>query len=238
MSENFKPYEQVNGQRPSRRDYGPYTRLVYEYELRCLTVECTPGVLSAAGSREPVREERRTFRFAPTRLFERAPANARPSFLRDVFWPPLVSLSRIDEAQAGAQYPVRANPKALPKQSAWISAPLLAGALLVVAVGLLVWPGSVALAWLKRRRPTPNIAQAAELTPIERALQLVEWAHKRPDGPERREALERLATVLSEMGSNGLVTRARELAWTRRFPSAEAAAELVAVVKEADGRSA
>jgi len=74
-----------------------------------------------------------------------------------------------------------------------------------------------------------------ELTPLERALALVEWARDRPDGTDRRKALEVLAGELEVVGRQGLADEARALAWPAASPSPEAAGRLVETVREADG---
>ena len=77
------------------------------------------------------------------------------------------------------------------------------------------------------------------MTPLERALALVEWARDRENGAERREALEVLAVELEAVESPGLAESARSLAWSPVSPSPEAAAALVETtrrdVTESDG---
>jgi hypothetical protein len=72
-----------------------------------------------------------------------------------------------------------------------------------------------------------------DLPPLERALLLLEWARRRPDGEDRRRALELLAGALENEGRSALAGDARALAWSDDSPSPEQATALARRVKEA-----
>jgi hypothetical protein len=236
---DFEPYELVGASTLGRRDDGPYTRLRYRARLRCLMQECIPGVLaSVAGSQESGRGERTTFRFAPARILYKEPNAMKPEQLLFVSWPALVSVSRINEVQAGAAFPFRASTSPLPGLTARVSPVLLALGLLLLALVLLAWPALLLVRWWRRRRPTPELPVAAPLSPLESALDLVEWSCGQPDAAHRREALERLAAVLSDGSANGLVSDARTLAWSCATPTADAAADVVRRARGSDVASA
>ncbi|MGH3132477.1 MAG: hypothetical protein ACRDNY_01820, partial [Gaiellaceae bacterium] len=105
----------------------------------------------------------------------------------------------------------------------------------VGALALLALPGALVVRTVRREEPVVE-EEAPELSPLERAVQLVEWARNRPDG-ERREALEVLAGELEGQGSD-LARGVRRLAWSTAPPSPEGMDEIVAVVKEADAAPA
>jgi hypothetical protein len=84
----------------------------------------------------------------------------------------------------------------------------------------------------------PELPVAPPPSPLESALLLVEWSCGQPDGVHRREALERLAAVLSEASANGLVADARALAWSSATPSPDATAAVARRVRESDVASA
>jgi len=107
---------------------------------------------------------------------------------------------------------------------------LLGLGLLALALALLTLP--VWLVWdRRRRRAVPNGDRAAPLSPLERALQLVEWASRRPSVDERREALEVLAF---EIGTEDGQTaeRARKHGWSPPTPEPEQMTELVSSIRE------
>jgi hypothetical protein len=239
LKTDFKPYELVGVSTLDRRDDGPYTRLRYRARLRCLTQECIPGVLaSPAGAQESGRGERTTFRFAPARILYKEPESQKPEQLLFVNWPALVSVSRINEVQAGAAFPFRASTSPLPGLTARVSPVGLAIGLVVLALILAAWPALLLVRWWRRRRPAPELPVVAPPSPLESALALVEWSCGQSEGTHRREALERLAAVLSDGSGNGLVADARTLAWSSATPTADATADVARRVRERDVASA
>jgi hypothetical protein len=238
VTTDFRPYERVGPVRLTRRDDGPYTRLRYEHTLRCLTGACVPERLaSAAGAAETGRGERRTYTFRPAQILYEERSGS-PERLLDLSWPALVSVSRINEVQAGASFPFRGSATPLPALTQRLPPLLLVGVLLVVGLGLLVWPTTLVLRWWRGRHPPVVEEHVAAHSPLEHALLLVEWSCGQPNGSERREALERLATVLAETDTHGFVEQSRQLAWSRGSPSAEEAADLVRSVRRSDGAAA
>jgi hypothetical protein len=239
LEADFKPYELVGASTLDRRDDGPYTRIRYRARLRCLTQECIPGVLaSTAGTQESGRGERTTFRFAPGRILYKEPNAQRPEQLLFVNWPALVSVSRINEVQAGAAFPFRASTSPLPRLTARVSPIGLAIGLVLLGLGLIVWPAWLLVRWWRRRRPAPELPVATPPSPLESALALVEWSCEQPDSVHRREALERLAAVLSDESANGLVADARTLAWSPATPTPDAASDVLRRVRDRDVASA
>jgi len=239
LETDFEPYELIGASTLDRRDDGPYTRLGYRARLRCLTQECIPGVLaSAAGSQEPGRGERTTFRFAPARILYTERNAQSPKQLLFVNWPAIVSVSRINEVQAGAAFPFQASTSPLPRLTARVPPLVLAIGLVLLALVLLAWPAMLLVRWWRRRRPAPELPVAAAPSPLESALALVEWSCGQPGGAHRREALERLAAVLSDESGNGLSADARTLAWSPTTPTADAAAEIARSVRERNAASA
>jgi hypothetical protein len=101
----------------------------------------------------------------------------------------------------------------------------LAAIALALAACLLLFPAwlvgrAVVDRWRIRRRPR-------DLSPVDRALVLVEWASRQEDGEEdRRRALEALADVLDERGVEPLAATARTSAWEEDAPNETRAREL------------
>jgi hypothetical protein len=234
---DFKPYELVGEVERHRRDLDDYTRLRYEYALRCLTLGCIPEQLQTElGAQEGARGERRTLRFPPAQIRYDDPSGEFPGVLRTVSWPPVTSVSRLNEAQSEAEFPFRATPEALPGPSYLAAPALVVGGLLLVGLALLTWPVRLGVrAWRERRPPVVEEEEAPSLTPLERVLLLVEWARERPDGDDRRRTLEVLADELERTGAATLSDQASELAWSRDAPSPEAVSALLERVREDDG---
>jgi hypothetical protein len=236
VSTGFEPYEPVAEERLSRRDLGDYTRLRYDYSLRCLKVDCIPVRLeSMLGEQEAGRGERRTFRFPPAQIRYDDPAQARPELLLSISWPPLTSVSRLNEAQSEAEFPFRLSPAPLPSLTYRVPPPLFAGALLLGGLLLLAFPARACVRWWRARRPLPEEAPVVELSPLERARALVVWSCEDGDDIARRKALANLSTELHREGVDEVATAAQRLAWSRPAPPREAALAL-AHGSEADGR--
>jgi hypothetical protein len=236
----FDPYEPVEAPLLDRRDLGPYSVLRYEYALRCLTLACIPEQLQTElGAREGARGERRTFRFPEAEVRYDDASGEFPGLLRSVSWPPLTSVSRLNEAQAEAEFPFRARPELLPAASYRASPTLATGGLLLAGLALIAWPVGLGVRAWRRRRPEA-VAEPASLTPLERALRLAEWSIERPDPDDRRRSLEVLAEELEQSGVAELSERASELAWARAEPSPDAVSALVERVRqgECDGSPA
>jgi hypothetical protein len=230
---DFEPYEVLH-ERRTAEDFGRLTRFRYEYTLRCLLIACIPEVLqSAAGEAETGRGERTTIRLPVATIGYDDPEEGTRTL--NAAWPPLESVSRITASgipSFGFVFKTSVTPLAAPTYR--FPPALLATALFLGALALLALPAWLVVGWARGRRPPPP-AEEPELTPLERALALVEWANEHRNGTERREALEVLAVELEAMERERLAGRARWLAWSPASPSSEAAAELVATVRGNDG---
>ena len=154
--------------------------------------------------------------------------------MRNVSWPVIQSVSRLnfgDTNVTGIGFPFEASVTPLPEASYRIPPGLFGIGLLVGALALLALPGSL-LARSLRRKPPSVEEQEPELTPLERALLLVEWARERRD--EQRGALEVLAGELDMGERTELAEETRRLAWSRTSPSPGAMEQLVQSVRESD----
>ena len=227
----FAPYEVVGTPDVARATHGDVAEVRWTYRLRCLGPRCIPRRLgSDAGPQEPGRGDRVSFRFPGSRLTY--DEGARDRILRIVRFPTLESVSRINETQVGLErFPFKSGYRPLPDVT-WVLPPLLLAALLATAGLALLAPAVL----LVRRRWTSRhpvvVEEEPELPPVERALQLVLWSRDRPDGEDRRRALEVLAAALDDEGPAELADDARVLAWSPSSPSPNAATALVERVKE------
>ena len=245
---DFTPFEVVGDPSVSRRDLGGFTQLQYEWTLRCITLGCIklvnggPQPIQPGGIPPPVTGqggfgERKTVRLKPVPIsYEDEDGKTR--VLRRVAWPDVQSISRLnlaDTSTTGIGFPFRASVTPLPAATFRISPWLLGPLLLAVAVALIVFAGVVFWRVL-RREPAPVVEETGpELTPLERALQLVEWSCGQANGTDRRKALEVLASELATDGRPDLVDDARGLAWSHAPPSPEAAGRIVTRVREGNG---
>jgi hypothetical protein len=242
----FRPYELARKMEVERRDYDRYTRLRYDLAIRCLGIAClagevSPGITPAGGAPAPRRAEK-VYRFRPAHVYYDEPGGEKPRHLKRVWWPRLEALTRISPSEPGLTFalrsPFRTTISSLPGLTYRISPTLLGTALLLGAGLLLALPGTFAWSWLRSRRRPPPVEEAPELTPLERALLLVEQAQESVDGEDRRKAIEVLAVELDAAGRPEHAEDARRLAWSPSEPSAEAAGTLVESVRKSNGARA
>jgi hypothetical protein len=240
---DFKPYETVGEPEITRQDIGKYTRLSYETTLRCLEADCIPRTAEGEETVNPLpgtppflpgqqRAEKRKYEFPPAIVTLQGEGESADTTLGRVVWPPVRSLSRInweDSSVVGQGFPFVTSVTPLPETAYRISPTVLGVALLAGALALLALP-----AWLlwdrRRRRATPARDGRPSLSPLERALALVEWASRRPSVEERREALEVLAVELDPDAA----AKARERGWSPPAPESEEMTELVTSIRESD----
>ena len=242
LKTDFKPYEAVGGTDVTREDIGRFTHLRYTTLLRCLEIACIPSTFKYSDvpiSQTPElplfpenqqRAEKVMYQFPPALVTARA--SSQDKVLGRVVWPPLRSLSRInwyDSSVVGQGFPFVATVTPLPETTYRISPTLLGLLLLALAGAIVAVPvGYLVRRWRARRAPK---AEGAALSPLERALALVEWASRRPSVDERREALEALAHELDgEAGETAVIARAQ--GWSPPAPVSEEMTELASTVRE------
>nr|MBA2460902.1 hypothetical protein [Actinomycetota bacterium] len=117
-----------------------------------------------------------------------------------------------------------------PPERTYRARPALLAGLLLGAAFLLVHFPAVLVGRLLRAR-WRAARQRGPLSPLERALVLVDWTARRDDAEDRRKALEALAVVLEHGGVRPLAATTRELAWAERSPAGSEAGEAGAAAR-------
>jgi hypothetical protein len=211
------------------------------FTLRCLLIECIPKIIpSAAGPEESGRGDRLTFTFPRARILYHDPSGkTRP--VGSAAWPTLESVSRINassipEIGPGSEFIFKTDLTPLPGATYRISPTTLAVLLVVLALLLLAFPAVLVYRWWRARHPDVVEEEEPEVPPLERALRLVEWTAAREVVPEKREALEVLASELDADGPP-LADTARRVAWSPPAPSRPDTEELVENVRRSNGSS-
>jgi hypothetical protein len=243
VAASFAPYERQGEVLRGRNDVGRFTHLRFSYTLRCLTYDCLPlvgggppqsqpgGIPSPPGSQGGGFGERKTVELERARVVYDDPAG-RARILQNVTWPPIQSVSRLnfgDTSVTGVGFPFEASVTPLPKLSYRVAPVLLGASLIVAALALLVLPAALVVRALRHEPVVED--RTPELSPLEKALHLVEWARDRTDAA-RREALEALAVELEAVGSYELMETTRRLAWSPTAPSPEAVDAVARSVRE------
>jgi hypothetical protein len=215
---DFSPWRQVSEPRRVRQD-GDTTTLSTTFVLRCLTLPCiSPD--------EDVIDH--NFPPAQVTYTARGGLGAEPPESVAAPWPRVEGRarysSRVAQAASGAGW--EADLVSLPEltfsvaPAVLIALLLAAGVLLAVAGALLVrrlLPHRAA----QRTSPPPAARPERELTPLERALALLEDPARVNGAGDQRRALELVAAVLTERGERSLGRTARALAWSAPVPGVE-----------------
>ena len=211
----FDPFTTDGAPVTSRRDYDRFTRLRYEYRLDCVTTICVP---------EGARED---FDLQPT------PVRHEGVPVEIIEWPQVTIASRYREPetdqgmrfQGSVDLPWRANVRVRPASYS-VDPTLLTVALAGLALLLLL----VSLFFVQRAFPSAPFGfrrlRRIKLTPLERAIAVLERAQKQGIEREQRLALDRLARELRTGGQHELAGTARELAWTADVPGPDRTATL------------
>ena len=217
---DFTPWQPVAPVARLRQDGKTTTYLRMTYVLRCVVPSCISTDVVAA----------QTFTKARVTYTAKQGAGSSGSGVISVSWPELLVGSRyLSDTTQGAVSSaarLRADLVSLPNVGYSVGPSLLfalmvAGScLLAIAAGALVY---LALP----RRATPPDAEAdwptePILTPLERALLLLESPVRANGGADERRALELVAAGLVEHGELKLAQAARALAWSEPVPGLEA----------------
>jgi hypothetical protein len=245
----FEPYETLGKTTVERQDLGHYTHLRYATTLRCLNEDCIPRTIKGEVTinqtpelplfpENQQRDEKRRYDFPPAIVTTGVGSDAKT--LGRAVWPPLRSVSRInwfDPNVVGQGFPFESNVTPLPEPSYRVSPAFLAFGLIALACALLALP-----AWLlwdrRRRHAAPSVDGGAALSPLDRALALVEWASRRPSVDDRREALEVLAVELAGEDGGERADDVRERGWSPPSPAPDEMTELVASIRGSDASAA
>jgi hypothetical protein len=227
VSRRFSSY-QVHG-RPQleRKRVGHAKSVTYVLRLTCLDTSCLPG--------DPTKNPHQSFALPSVRVsYQQTNGNNKSSAVSL----PLIDVgSRVTPEEGSTLLypphpPLAASLRPLPVPYA-ISPTLLAGLLLAGSIlffslcGVLLW--RFAPRWHRRRR---------QLTPLERAVALVESSLARGIVPEQRKALELLAQELGRTGEERIAFSARVLAWSAPAPENEVTTALTGEVRRLiDGRA-
>jgi hypothetical protein len=229
----FAPYKHVGPVKETRREVDELVHVRYTATIRCLDVEClAPRFETVLGEQEAGRAERHTYRF-PAAEIHYEEDDGRPQLLFRRAFPPVQVVSRLNTAQLDAAdqpgttrsaYTASLEP---PAPTYRTSPERIAAVALAAALLLFLFPAVLAVRfllarWRASRRPR-------QLSPLERALVLIEWTGRRADGEhERRKALEALADALDREGARPLAEATRTFAWAEESPGPERADELAA----------
>lgn len=234
----FAPYKLVGPVKEARREVDDLVHVRYTATIRCLEVEClAPRFETVLGEQEAGRASRHTYRFAPAEIHYQEDDGRRQLLFRRAF-PPVQVVSRLNTAQLdeadqpGATRSAYTATLEPPAPTYRMSPERIVAVALAAAALLFLFPAILAgrfllSRWRASRRPR-------ELSPLERALVLVDWTGRQADGEhDRRKALEALAEALERGGARPLAEATRTFAWAEESPDRERADELAAEARTA-----
>ncbi len=215
---DFTPWQPVAPAERAREDGKTTTYLQVTYVLRCLVPSCLSTDVIAT----------QDFTDARVGYTSRGTPGGGDQVVVPVAWPQLLVGSRyLEQTQGSAtvQGQLRADLVSLPRVT-YRLAPSLLLVLILAATCLFAIAGG-ALVYLELRRSASGADPAAGgppepvLTPLERALLLLESPTRANGGADGRRALELVAASLLERGELTLAQAARALAWSEPVPGLE-----------------
>ena len=216
---DFAPWKRLASPERVRRDGETTTSIRMTYVLRCLTSSCVARDVTA------VQDDTTTKVFAQARVTYRVREGTGRGGRASVRapWPQLIVDARFSQTEAQtAATPWLADLLSLPAVTYSVTPGLLFVLLLAAGTLLAIAGGAFAYRALRRRAPPP--APKADgpagpvLTPLERALALLEDSARVNGAGDQRRALELVAAVLVERGDLNLAQAARVLAWSKPVP--------------------
>ena len=222
----FQAWARAGKPTVERSDSGALSHLRTTFVLRCVRQACVPG------------RDTLPFQFEPARVTytQRTARGRKIQRTARVAWPRLILHSRIAPNDLATINPWRTDLLTMPAPS-YRASPGLVLALLATGT-LLLGAAGVLLAYLGRPRrapepePEPEPEPVEVVTPLERALELLETAAGPNGSADQRRSLELVAEVLAERGHDDEHARAaRELAWSPTPPPVEATRGLAARVR-------
>jgi hypothetical protein len=219
LSAEFDPFTPAGETRRAREDFDRFTRMHWEFPLECLVPNCVPETLT------------KEFDLGSTVVRHRG----QPIGI--VEWPSVTIASRVgdfEQAQQAGRGPqqqqnvdllwratLRVRPASFSVDPTALTAALAGLALLLLVAALWFLQVAFPAAPLGFRR-----LRRVRLTPLERALAVLERAHARGVEREQRLALDELAKELRSGGQAELASSARRLAWEESVPDAGRTATL------------
>lgn len=214
VASDFEPYS-VSGPVVEETRRGDLVRNVHRYTLRCLEQECVPASATRVVNFPSGRVDY-TVNAPPPPPGQ---GTGMPQRSGTVFsWPEVEAVSRTQALDiSNPQW--RANTRRPPEISYRIRPPVLAALLFGGAAGLLLLAGVLTALALPRRRATlAEEVEEGRISPLERAVALLEATNGNGTDPERRKALGLLARELADADQPELAGRARRLAWSESRP--------------------
>lgn len=204
----FAPYT-ITSRTESRESFDGITRVRTEFVLACLTRACLAP--------------KNGFLEVPRARVEYKPSALPDPLIASVDWPPVRTASRIGGNDLEG-LELLADVRDLPP----VSYRVAPSTVTEVGYGLAVLFGIAGLLLLTRALALPALAASAlarrraRLSPLRRALNLVQRSTERGERADSRRALERLAVELRQTKEPDLARAATSLAWRRRDPSGTA----------------
>ena len=214
-------YQIQGGPAIQRERVGSARRITYTLRLTCLDHGCLPP--------DPLSDGRAEFALPAVSIDYHRVGGGDQTIA--VPLPSIEVASRLNPHEAASlnappHPPVRASSVPFPVRYG-ISPTLLVVLLLMASAALLAVAGVLTI------RFGPRLGRRARLlTPLERALVLVERSRGTGVVPEQRKALELLAHELGRSGEEDLALSARVLAWSEPGPHDDATVALAGEVRE------
>ena len=226
---SFAPYAPISSPSVLRLHTGRFEQVTWTWTLRCVTAPCVP--------RSPPSDVAHVFHFHQAHI-DYVTLNGKRLYGISANFPPVEVISQVSPGVLAflkrtnhLNWRISLTPVAKPTYSVspgflfWLAIGL--GGAAVLAAG---WFG---YRWYLTIKPRAEPVVIEPGTPLERALDVLRYAHQHGDETLQRKAFERVAGELGVARADELTQIARELAWSQRTPEDEEVEEFAEQAREA-----
>lgn len=235
---DFSPWRPLGDPQHVRSDGESTTSLQTSYALRCVTNRCISDDAAA------VQNDTEVLVFKQARVTYRDPVDASRVSL-DVPWPRLTVGARFSARDALSEGSStsgwRADLLSLPAFSYRVTPNVLLALLVAAGIALAV-VGGVLVRFARRGRRAPPARLEEDgppmpvVTPLDRALALLEDSTRVDGAADQRRALELVAAALEGRGDPRLARESRTLAWSEPVPKVRETNGVAARARSALGK--
>ena len=228
VSTDFAPYQPIANPSVLRIGTGRFAQVTWTWTLRCVTSPCVP--------RAPPSDTAHVFHFHQAHI-DYLTLKGKRAYGISANFPPVEVVSQVSPGVLA--FLARTNHLNWRTTLTPVAKPTYR-----IAPGLLFWivaglggvavlgAGGLLVRWYLAIRPRAEPVIIEPGTPLERALDVLRYAHAHGDETLQRKAFERVAGELGVARADELTRVARELAWSQRTPEDEEVEEFAGKARE------
>ena len=225
---SFAPYQPIASPTVLRIHTGRFEQVTWTWILRCVTSPCVP--------RSPPSDTAHVFHFRQAHI-DYLTLKGKRAYGISANFPPVEVVSQVSPGVVAflartnhLNWRITLTPVAKPTYR--VSPGLLFWIVVGLGTAAVLAAGWLLVRWYLAVRPRALPVVVEPGTPLERALDVLRYAHQHGDETLQRKAFERVAAELGVARADELTQIARELAWSQRTPEDEEVEEFAEQARE------